>query len=531
MSRRPHTLVQRLIHRAGKQPDKIAIHFKERAITYGELQATAAAMASGLHALGIGSGDRVALMLRNRPEYFELSYAIWWIGAILVPVNVTFAEAEVRQTLADSGAFCCVANGDLMEMVSRARSGIESAKILINADGSKEHGDLNLRELRALAPAPIAPAAPRADRLAIIAYTSGTTGVPKGAMLDDQHLADGMDHLARYFGFGEEDNILQPFPVHAVNPCRIGTWFAINLGSTAVLMERFDAGAVARAISKYRVAYFATVPTMLFDILKVEFDEPLNFSSLRYVLYGGAPTPPALRAELESRFGIRMIQSYGSTEVARISVDPIDSPPRPGSAGKVIECAEVTVRDQFGNILRLGDIGEFWVRGAAKPDRWGFTFRPILGYWNDPAKSAEALPDGWYRTGDMGYLDKDGWLYVVDRVKDMLIRGGNNIYPAEIERVLQADPRVAFAYVVGLADERLGQIPMAYIVPKAADSPVDVDDIVAAANSKLAKIKRIERAELISSADLPRNAMNKVLKRELAARANSSAIGSVPART
>jgi long-chain acyl-CoA synthetase len=285
-----------------------------------------------------------------------------------------------------------------------------------------------------------------------------------------------------------------------------------------VILERFDVPEIARVIEAHRVACFAMVPTMVLDILRHEFDTPPDFSSVRYIQVGGAAVPDRIRTELERRWGIPTIKSYGSTECNYVSLDHVGVTPKEGASGQVLPHLEVTIRDTAGNVLPPGQVGEICVgpkAGATRP------FRPILGYWNAPEKTAEALAGGVFHTGDIGYVDADGFLFCVDRLKDMLIRGGNNVYPAELEAALHADPRVEDAYVVGVAHPRLGEVPKAYIVISPDAPGCSPDELIATANTRLARYKRIDKAEFIDAADLPRNAMNKVLKRELAKRANA----------
>jgi acyl-CoA synthetase (AMP-forming)/AMP-acid ligase II len=518
MNAQENAVTGRLDEVIRSHPDDVAYWFKGAAQSYAELGRWVSKAASGLARLGVEPGDRVAVMLRNCPEYFGLSYAIWRAGAVLVPVNVLLSAEEVAHVLGDSGARVVVVGGDLAATVALARSHSSGLTTVVAGDPAADYGDCTLDELVAAGSAEFAARAPARDRLAIIAYTSGTTGFPKGAMLDDRHLYEQMAAIQEHFGLANADNFAQFFPVHSVAPDLIGGWITAYVGSACVLMERFAVAELAKLVAAHHVTCFAMVPTMLLDLLRYRFDAAPDLSSIRYIQVGGAAVPDQLRQELWARYGIPLIKSYGSTECSYVSLDFPGVEPLPLTSGQVLSHIELTARGLDGEVLPIGEVGELCVGPKAGHER---PFRPILGYWHDPEKSAAALADGVFHTGDIGRVDQHGWVYVVDRLKDMIIRGGNNIYPAELERVVRADPRVDDVYVVGVRDERLGEIPKAYIVPSDKVGAATASDIAATANEQLARFKRIELAEFTSSADLPRNAMNKVVKSRLAERANA----------
>jgi long-chain acyl-CoA synthetase len=500
------------------RPDAPAYHYRDRTMTFGELGRLIRHAAGGLDSLGVRPGDRVGVMLRNRPEFFVISQAIWRVGAILVPVNVLLSAHEVAHVMRDSEMRCLVVNGDLAGVAREARlRGGDVRLIIADEPDGLDHGELPWSALLASGSNSFEPRPLRADRLSIIAYTSGTTGAPKGAMIDDRHLHEWMLNAKQHLDLSETDHFLQVFPVHNVAPNIIGGWLTASLGSACAIIPRLDIGELAHAIETYRVTCFAMVTAMLFDLLRHDFAHEPDFSSVRYIQAGAAAIPDRIRAELDERWGIPMIKSYGSTECSYVSLDYPGVPPLPGASGQVMPNIELTVRDLDGRMLSRGEVGELCV--GPKPS-YVRPFRPILGYWNDPGKTAEALADGVFHTGDLGYVDDDGFVFVVDRLKDMLIRGGNNVYPAELESALQADPRVDAAYVVGVHDARLGDLPKAYVVLNAESGTCTPDELVALANQRLARYKRIEALEFITAEDLPRNAMNKVLKRELRAWAN-----------
>jgi long-chain acyl-CoA synthetase len=521
MTRRSSAMTTHLDSIVAERGSASAYSYLGESVSYRDLGRQVNRAAAGLIALGVQPGDRVALLLRNRIEYFILSHAIWRAGAVLVPVNVLLSKDEIRHVLTDSGAVCLVANGDLATQMPEGADAIDGLQLVVADREFAEQDDMTLADMMFLGTDDLTVRSPGADRLAIIAYTSGTTGVPKGAMLDDQHLFDQLSWTAAHLNLDESDNFVQFFPVHSVAPNLIGGWLTAFLGSECVIMERFDARKLADLIPQHQVTCFAMVPTMLLDLLRTEFQKKPDLGSMRYIQVGGAAVPDRLRAELLERFGIPMIKSYGSTECSYVSLDYPGVPPKDTASGQVLSHIDVTVRDLAGNVLPTGDVGEICAgpKAGVSP-----TFRTILGYWNDVEKTTEALAGDVFHTGDVGYVDEDGWVFIVDRVKDMIIRGGNNIYPAELERALQLDPRVDDAYVVGVIDARLGEIPKAFIVPSDVAGDVTTQDILDAANERLARFKRIEQAEFISASALPRSAMNKVLKNELRKRANPAAV-------
>jgi acyl-CoA synthetase (AMP-forming)/AMP-acid ligase II len=520
MSIEPSAVTKQLDGVIEARPDAPAYHFRNTTMTFGELGQGIRHCAGGLATLGIDSGERVGVMLRNRPEFFVLSQAIWRAGGVMVPVNVLLSAFEATHVVRDSGMRVLVVNGDLAERAREAVAAAGADVTIVVADAEMaQDGELSWDDLLARGTDDFAPRPPREDRLAVIAYTSGTTGVAKGAMLQDFHLHEWMVNAAEHLDLTETDHFLQVFPVHSVAPGIIGGWLTATLGSACVIVERFDVAEIARVIEKYRVTCFAMVTTMLFDLLRHEFPEPPDFSSMRYIQGGGAAIPDRIRTELQDRWGIPLIKSYGSTEANYVSLDYPGVEAKPGSSGQVMPHLVVTIQDPDGSVLPLGESGEICV--GPNPDH-PRPFQPILGYWNDSEQTAEALAGGVFHTGDIGYVDEDGFVYCVDRLKDMLIRGGNNIYPAELEAAMQADPRVDAAYVVGVRDERLGDMPKAYVVLTGDAEAVSPDELLANANERLARYKRIEEVEIVTSDELPRNAMDKVLRRELARRANDA---------
>jgi acyl-CoA synthetase (AMP-forming)/AMP-acid ligase II len=496
-----------------RRAETVAYWYQGESLTYAEFGDRVACTAAAFEALGVRCGDRVATLIGNDPRYFVVSQAIWRLGAVLVPINVLLSLDEMLHILRDSGASCLVIDEHRHHRALDMHTDSPQLRIVSLSRTVAEPSITALEDLSDAVDMSAAPRALTGDRLAVIAYTSGTTGFPKGAMLDDRHLFEAMANASEHLVLTENDNILQALPVHSIAPCLIGGWLSTFLGSTCALLQRFDVGEVVDAVARYRIACFAMVPTMLFDLLRGDAAREPDFSSVRYIQAGGAAVPDSIRQDLAQRFNIQMIKSYGSTECSYVSLDHPGVLPPPAASGQVLAHIDLTVRDPDGTVLERNAVGELCVGPSARGRR---PFRPILGYWNDPAKTAEALADGVFHTGDIGYIDDQDFVYVVDRLKDMIIRGGNNVYPAELERVLGENPLVESAYVVGIPDPRLGEVPFAFVVAPSA-GPGTLEEILAGTNARLARFKRIEGGRLIAPEDLPVSAMNKVLKRELVA--------------
>lgn len=503
---------ERLISVAREQGHHPAYVFGHEKLSFADLLDHVQRLSASLRARGIGPGDRVATLMRNHPNYFVVSHAIWYSGAVLVPVNVLLSTAEIEHVIRDSGAKTLVFDDAFEDVAAHCQTQLGVLDLI--GHGGRLSQSVSVDELIATGGTDEAPSPLGDERLAVIAYTSGTTGFPKGAMLDDGHLLEWMLNARDHLLLTTDDNFLQVLPVHSVAPCIIGGWLTSMVGSTCVVLAAFDASEVAHVIAADRVAGFAMVPTMLFDLLRVTRELEPDFSSLRFVQAGGAAVPDVIRESLATRFGVPMIKSYGSTECSYVSLDRLGVEPRAGASGQVMAHIKLTVRDAMGAELPRGEIGELCV-GPREDADVARPFRPILGYWQDEEKTAQSLVGGEFRTGDLGYVDEDDFVYVVDRLKDMIIRGGNNIYPAELERVLMADPRVESAFVVGAPNERLGEVPYAFIVTTSWRSDLELDDILKSANANLARFKRIEGLQQIASDALPKNAMNKVLKSRL----------------
>jgi long-chain acyl-CoA synthetase len=509
-------LAARISQQAAVDPGRAALRFEHRTWSYQEVDTSIDEIASGLQAAGIAAGGRVAVMLPNWPEFHFCSNAAWRVGAIYIPVNVMLRPAEVGHILGDSGATVVFASPETAAAVSEASAAVPQDVTVVVVGGEGPAGSIPFQAFVARGEdwhgSLSGPS--DEDELAAIAYTSGTTGLPKGAMLSHRNIGSSIKVLQDYLGLTADDDVLQVLPCFHSNASIIGVLFAWYMGSAAILVERFELAAFVGAVERWRPAFFAGVPTLLYDLATLPEDSAPDFSSVRYVTFGAASTPPHVRKAVEGRFGLRMRQAYGMTEAPNVlTVDPLEKDIDYDGVGKPLPHISLRIIGSDGQEVEPGGVGEVCAgpNPAVPPDR---RYEPMKGYWGDPQATREALDGGWFHTGDLGRLGADGTLYLVDRMKDMIIRGGNNIFPAELERVLLSDPRVEEAYVVGIPHERLGEVPKAFVVLKqgATASAEELRELI---REQLAVFKRLEAIEFIARDDLPRSPLGKVLKRKL----------------
>ncbi len=309
-------VVKHLERHAAERPDHPALVFEDRVWTYREVEERISRLATGFRSLGLAAGDRLAVMLPNWPEFHLASHAAWKLGAVEVPVNVMYREEEVEFILQDSGARVAIAHPEGVARILAVRDRLPDlrAVVAVGGAGAPPEGAIDVAELEARGE-PRCPAPDlTGDDLAVIAYTSGTTGFPKGSMLGQYHVELSMERLRDKLGLTRDDNVLQVLPCFHSNASLIGIVFGWYLGSTAILVERFDAAEFAGIVARTRPTFFAGVPTLLYDIMYLDDDVPVDFSSVRYVTYGAASAPPHVRRKVEDRFGLRLRQAWGMTE-------------------------------------------------------------------------------------------------------------------------------------------------------------------------------------------------------------------------
>jgi long-chain acyl-CoA synthetase len=498
----------------GRDP---ALVYRDRTTTFADWYRRCSRVAGGLVSAGVEPGGRIGFIGRNSDAYFEVLFGGAMAGAVLVPVNWRLAPAEVEYIVRDSAIEVLFVDVEHAGLVERCEPSLTSVRRIIVWDGTHARWPEYEAWLDGQPEQdPAIPAAPEDPVLQI--YTSGTTGHPKGVQLP--HRAFYALEAARLDSDDPDDpmwawNVWGPDDVSLVNmPCFhiSGTgWGILGLyhGACSVVLPQFDAGAVLDAIDRYRVTKLIVVPTGIQMMLDHPDCATTDFSSLAYFCYGASPIPLDLLKRAVQTFQCGFVQMYGLTETGGAATflpaedHQLDGNPRMRSAGRPAAGVRLTVKDAAGRDLPCGETGEICIRTPAL----------MLGYWNNPEATAETLTaDGWFRSGDAGYLDEDGYVYIQDRYKDMVVSGGVNIYPAEVESAIYGHPGVAEVAVIGVPDDKWGEAVKAIVVAKPGTAP-DPEAILAFTRERIASYKVPKSVTFIDI--LPRNASGKILKTEL----------------
>jgi len=476
-------------------PRRIAIRFEGREIRYGELDERVRAVAAALGELGVRTGVRVAHLGFNGPAVLELLYACARLGAIYAPLNWRLTAAEHREVVRHCTPRLLVADRELESQATEI--GADAARVIRGED------------LARTTSAELAPAKDPSAPLLLV-HTSGATGRPKGVLLTAEALHwNALNSIAAH-DLAPDDHVLNVLPMFHVGGLNIHTTPALQIGARVTLHARFDAARALRAIDEERPTLFLAVPQVAAAMTSHPHWAKTDVSSLRLVAMGSSTIPLAVIRPWHDR-GVPVTQVYGLTESAPIAIclRREDSRRKIGSCGTAAAHSEARVVDGLGAELPANQRGEIELRGPN-------LFRE---YWGDPAATAAAFTDGWFRTGDIGHRDADGFFYVDDRKKEMVISGGENVYPAEVENVLADCDAIAEAAVVGRADERWGEVLVAFVVP-APGSGLTVQRVMRLFAGRIARFK--QPREIVFVERLPRNVMGKVLKDELRARLRSA---------
>ena len=508
-----------LEHPARLTPERIAVTCGPQQISYAALDAQANRLAAGLHAMGIRAGDHVALSCPNVPWFPVAYFGILKAGAVVVPLNVLLKPREIAYHLKDSHAKAYLAfegtpELPIAEMGKTAADEVACPRFIVmpRDPAAPPGGDTGILSVMRDAPAFNAPRR-EPDDTAVILYTSGTTGKPKGAELTHGNMVSNAvachDMLEPAFSGGPEaqDVTLITLPLFHSTAQTAQMNAALYGGYRIVLMPRFDPAAVFDAFVRERVGYWVGVPTMYWALLQHARASAIDVAgataSLKVCTSGGAPIPLELLRDFERTFGARILEGYGLSETAPVvTFNQLQRPSRHGTVGLPIFGVQVRCVDEHDAPVPVGERGEVVVRGP----------NVMKGYYDRPDATADALRGGWFRTGDIGTIDADGYLAIVDRKTDMILRGGFNVYPREIEEVLMTHPAVALAAVVGVKDEQFGEEVKAFVVPKAGAAVTEAE-IVAWARDQMASYKYPRTVEFRDA--LPMSATGKVLKREL----------------
>jgi long-chain acyl-CoA synthetase len=493
------TLPELLRTRAGELGDEPFVRDARQAWSYGELHHRVTEIAAGLRALGVGQGDVVGVVLRNGPEYLEVWWAILWLGAVFNPVNPDLTGREAAGILADSGATVVVCDEAAAQALTEHRDEL-SVREFVVTDRTGSHPPDPLAGLRG-AGTVADPAAMTPGDLASLVYTSGTTGKPKGAMLTHGNFLANAWMLAEPLPLGRGDRMGMVLPLFHVNAQVVTTVVPMLIGGRVAMWDRFSASTFWSTVADFEPVTFSAVPTMLAALLHAPGADDAEVNTLRFVICGAAPLSPALFRRFEAKFGLKVLEGYGLTEGTCCStLNPFLGPRKIGSIGIPTRGQEVVVLGESGAEAADDEVGEVCVRGP----------NVMQGYFHRPDATAEALRDGWLYTGDVGYRDADGFLFLVDRRKDMIIRGGENIYPREIEDVLLEHPMVQGAAVVGRPDEVRGEEVHAVLVLAPG---ADLGDIERHCRASLAAFKVPSTWEVVG--ELPKTSTGKIDKKPL----------------
>jgi long-chain acyl-CoA synthetase len=498
---------------ASARGDHVAIRHRERELTYAQLDERSSRLAQALLAVGVRSGSRVAYLDRTAPEIIELLFATSKIGAVTVPLNWRLAPDELATVLNDAHAPVLIAGAAYESVAAELVSRLAATPELIVVGRDYEQ-----RLAAHDAADPHAPSEPGDTVLQL--YTSGTTGVPKGVLTTHRNLAAAAE-TSPYWEFDADSVSLTALPMFHIGG--IGwTFLGLWNGATTVLVSEFVPEDVLDVIERQRVTNAVLVPTMLQLLTGVPGAAEHDYSALRSIAYGASPiTTPVLKAALRT-FDCSLYGIYGLTESTGgvVQLDPADHDPGGPreyllrAAGRPLPWVELRIADPAtGDELAAGETGEVWLRAP----------NVTPGYFNRPEETAAAVTaDGWLRTGDGGFVDADGFLFLTDRIKDMIVSGGENVYPVEVEEALAQHPDVAEVAVIGVAHERWGETVKALVVARAGSAPT-ADELIAFARERLAGYKLPTSVDFVN--ELPRTPSGKVLKRELRDRYRGGSAG------
>jgi len=485
-----------------KYGEYVALAFEGRQYTNVEQDRAACRLANVLKRLGVGPGDRVMVMLPNCPEVIQSYAAILKVGAVIVPVIFLLGDREVAHILADSAAKVVITSADMLWKVEGQMGVLPTLRHVLMLDGGGDGRTLSFPEEIATEAERFTVIERRDEDLAVILYTSGTTGVPKGVALSHGNLESNARSAAQLHELRREDWGVGVLPLshsYGLTVMNAGNL----LGTRAALLRWFNPEEVLRTIEQFKAVAMSGVPTMWVYLLNYPDAGRHDTSSMRVWGSGAAPLPVEIVEPFEKKFGGKLLEGYGLTEASPVvSAHRLSGVRKLGSVGQPIPGVEVSIQDDTDRPLPAGEVGEVCVKGP----------NVMAGYYKNPEETVRTIKTGWLHTGDMGRLDGDGFLYIVERKKDLIIRGGFNIYPREVEEALYACPKVAEAAVVGMADPLMGEEVVAFVVLKDGKTATS-EEVIAVCQSRLARFKCPRQVRFVGS--LPKSPIGKILRKEL----------------
>jgi long-chain acyl-CoA synthetase len=496
------TLPDLLRSRASAEPARPFVRFSARTMTYGEFDARTDQLAAGLADLGVSGGDVVSVFLPNSLEFLEAWWAILKAGGVFGPVNPAYVGPEAAYVIEHSRAIAVVTDERGVGVLGPVRDQLGGVGHLICIDDCGA-GDVSLAAVAERgAGRPVPTPSRELDDLASILYTSGTTGKPKGAMLTHRNLLINATQGAELVPLGAGDRVGMLLPLFHANAQVVTCLIPMMIRCEVVMWERFSASTFWETVEQLQPATISAVPTILAAVLNAP-NAPGPENSLRYIICGAAPLSVDLLETFEAKFGIRILEGYGLTETSCVaSINPFYGERKAGSIGLPIRGQAMKIVSDDGAPVVNGEYGEIIIRGS----------NVMPGYLDNEAATAESIRDGWLHTGDIGYVDDDGYFFIVDRTKDMIIRGGENIYPREIEEVIYQHEGVHEVAVIGLPHAVRGEEVLAVVAP-VSGYELDTEELAAFVAQRLAKYKLPARIELRD--ELPKTTTGKISKEPL----------------
>jgi long-chain acyl-CoA synthetase len=486
--------------------DRVALVSRGRTTTYGELRDEVARLRGGLAGLGLRPGDRVALAVPNNAWFARAYLGVLGAGLVAVPLNPASPAAELRRELGAVRASALVVGPTAAAAVGELdRSALPDLAHLVALPGVDLPGAVAADDLLAADPAPLVDRA--GDDLAVLMFTSGTAGAPRAAMLTHGNLLANLEQVQGHPGRSQhpDDVTFGVLPLFHIFGLNVVLGLTLYAGSQVVLVERFDPASALETIVRHRITVVPGAPTMWMAWAALPDADPDALRTVRLAASGAAKLPVETARAVEARFGVRVTEGYGLTEASPVVTTSAGQPPRPGSIGVLVPRMEMRLVDSDGEDALVGDAGEIWVRGP----------NVFAGYWEDPEATAAVLTaDGWLRTGDVAVVDDDGWCYLVDRAKDLIIVSGFNVFPAEVEDVIAAHPAVAGVAVVGVPHPYQGETVKAVVVLREGAN-VEEDDLIRWCEQRIARYKCPTKVMFVD--ELPVGAGGKVLRRALRA--------------
>ncbi|PAE20755.1 long-chain fatty acid--CoA ligase [Bacillus sp. 7504-2] len=502
------------LHETAKRvPHKPAYYFEDQPSTYAELDGAITKFASGLEKLGVKKGDHVGLLLGNSPFFVIGMYGALRLGATVIPINPIYTPDEIGYILNNGDVTTVIALDLLVPLAEKMHHTLPKVEHYIVCETPQGKGTSNSQlsiysklksfsEVVALGQLSFRAPEVDEDDVALILYTSGTTGKPKGAMLTHKNLYSNARDVGIYLHMNEDDRVITTLPMFHVFCLTVCLNAPLLSGATLLIDPKFSPKEIFRLAKKYEATVFAGVPTMYNFLYQYPEGDPKDLQSLRLCISGGAAMPVALLKSFEEKFKVVISEGYGLSEAAPVTCfNPLDRPRKAGSIGQSIVHVENKVVNELGEEVPVGQSGELIVRGP----------NVMKGYYKMPEETAATIRDGWLYTGDMAMMDEEGYFYIVDRKKDLIIVGGYNVYPREVEEVLYNHHEIVEAAVIGVPDPDQGEAVKAYVVSNNPD--LTEEAVISYAKEHLAKYKTPTLIEFLQ--ELPKNTTGKILRRAL----------------